>query len=66
MKRKLVSELREFIDEKVCIKGWIYKIRKLKFITFVIIRDRSGLVQCIVNNNEFDLSEISIESVVSI
>lgn len=66
MKRKLVSELKEFIDKEVCIKGWVYKIRKLKFITFIIIRDRSGLVQCIVNNNEFDLSEITIESVVSI
>ncbi|MGL4107509.1 aspartate--tRNA(Asn) ligase [Clostridium sp. LP20] len=66
MKRKLVNELKEFIDEKVCIKGWIYKIRRLKNITFIIIRDRSGLVQCIVNNNDFDLSEISIESVVSI
>ncbi|MGG7177454.1 aspartate--tRNA(Asn) ligase [Clostridium paraputrificum] len=66
MKRKLVNELKEFIDEKVCIKGWIYKIRILKNITFIIIRDRSGLVQCIVNNNDFDLSEISIESVVSI
>ncbi|MEA4828111.1 MAG: OB-fold nucleic acid binding domain-containing protein, partial [Clostridium sp.] len=66
MKRKLVDELKEFIDEKVCIKGWVYKIRRLKLITFIIIRDRSGLVQCVVNNNGFNLSEISIESVVSI
>lgn len=66
MKRKLISELGNHIDEKVCIQGWIYKVRRLKFITFIIIRDRSGLVQCIVNNDEVDLSEISIESVVSL
>ena len=66
MKRKLISELNGLIDEKVCVQGWVYKIRRLKFITFVIIRDRTGLVQCIVDNNKFDISEIAIESVVSI
>ena len=66
MKRILISELNGLIDEKVCVQGWVYKFRRLKFITFVIIRDRSGLVQCIVDNNKFDISEIGIESVVSI
>ena len=66
MKRRLISELNGLIDEKVCVQGWVYKFRRLKFITFVIIRDRSGLVQCIVDNNKFDISEIGIESVVSI
>ncbi|KAJ49248.1 nondiscriminating aspartyl-tRNA synthetase [Clostridium tetanomorphum] len=66
MKRKLVSELKNSINEKVNIQGWIHKIRKLKAITFVILRDRSGSVQCIVNNNEFDLSKVRVESVVSI
>lgn len=66
MKRKLISELNGLIDEKVCVQGWVYKIRRLKFITFAIIRDRTGLVQCILDNNKFDISEIAIESVVSI
>lgn len=66
MKRILISELNGLIDEKVCVQGWVYKIRRLKFITFIIIRDRSGLVQCIVDNNKFDISEIGIESVLSI
>ena len=66
MERKLVSELQAAINETVCIKGWVHKIRRLKSITFLILRDRSWLVQCIVGNNEEDLSEITLESVVSI
>lgn len=66
MKRRLIIELNGFIDKKVCVQGWVYKFRRLKFITFIIIRDRSGLVQCIVDNNKFNISEIGIESVVSI
>ncbi|MGO5073405.1 amino acid--tRNA ligase-related protein [Clostridium sporogenes] len=66
MKRILISESKNFINEIVNLQGWIHKIRKLKNITFLIIRDRSGLVQCIVDNNKLDLSQVKIESIVSI
>ena len=66
MKRVLIKELKKFINEKVLIQGWIYKVRKLKNITFIIIRDRSGLVQCVIENSKFDINSISLESVVSI
>jgi len=66
MKRVLIKELKKFISEKVLIQGWIYKVRKLKNITFIIIRDRSGLVQCVIENSKFDINSISLESVVSI
>ncbi|KGO14794.1 aspartate--tRNA(Asn) ligase [Clostridium botulinum] len=66
MKRTLISELKNSINKKVNIQGWIHKIRKLKNITFLIIRDRSGLIQCIVDNDKFDLSIVKIESIVSI
>ena len=66
MKRVLIKKLKEFTNEKVLIQGWVYKVRKLKNITFIIIRDRSGLVQCVIENSKFDISSISLESVVSI
>lgn len=66
MKRILVSELNSCINNKVNIQGWVYKVRKLKSISFVILRDRSGLVQCIVDNSKFDISNIRLESVVSV
>lgn len=66
MKRTLISEFKNSINEKVNLQGWIHKIRKLKNITFLIIRDRSGLIQCIVDNDKFDLSIVKIESILSI
>lgn len=65
MKRNLIKELNNKVNEKVLVEGWLYKIRKLKSITFIIIRDRTGFVQCIADNNKFNI-EIPIESVVSI
>ena len=66
MKRRLVNELNSCINNKVNIQGWVYKVRKLKSISFVILRDRSGLVQCIVDNSKIDISNIRLESVVSV
>ncbi|MDR3597261.1 aspartate--tRNA(Asn) ligase [Clostridium sp.] len=66
MKRKLVNQLNSYINEKIQIQGWVYRIRKLKSITFIILRDRTGLVQCVANNYDININEIKLESVVYI
>lgn len=67
MKRCLIENLEKNINKKVCIKGWVHKIRKLKYISFVILRDRTGLIQCVIENNaDLDLSKLTLESVVSV
>lgn len=66
MKRILVNVLNNYINENICIQGWIYKVRKLKSITFLILRDRSGMVQCVLDNKKFNIAELTNESVISI
>ncbi|MBS5885243.1 aspartate--tRNA(Asn) ligase [Clostridium sp.] len=66
MKRILVKNIPNFIEKEIKIEGWLYRVRKLKSITFLVIRDRSGLVQCVIENNNIDLSSLKLESVVSI
>ena len=66
MKRIIVSEINKFIDKKIKLEGWVYRIRKLKEITFLILRDRSGLVQCVIENRSINIDNINIESVVSV
>ena len=66
MERIMINELENQINEKVEIKGWVYRVRKLKAITFIILRDRTGLVQCVVENSLMDISGVKLESIVSI
>ncbi|GAA0126247.1 aspartate--tRNA(Asn) ligase [Clostridium sp. CTA-19] len=66
MNRIMINELKNNMNEKVMIKGWIHRIRKLKSITFIILRDRTGMVQCVLNNKEIDISLMKLESVISI
>lgn len=66
MKRIMINELNNKINENVEIKGWVHKLRKLKAISFIILRDRTGLVQCVVENSKIKDIDIKLESVVSI
>jgi len=34
---------------KVAIRGWIYRIRKMKDKIFIVMRDSSEILQCVVN-----------------
>jgi nondiscriminating aspartyl-tRNA synthetase len=66
MNRTLVKELKENICNQVVIQGWLHKVKKLGKIAFVYLRDRSGVVQCVVNTKEIDIKGIRLESVIEI
>jgi nondiscriminating aspartyl-tRNA synthetase len=46
--RVLAKELSAHIGERVTIAGWLHRRRELKSITFLIIRDRTGLAQVVM------------------
>jgi len=67
MKRSYVSELKK--EQDVLLKGWVHEIRELAKLKFIILRDSSGIVQCIVKDNKNAkeiASELTLESVVEI
>ena len=45
MQRTLSRDLKEKIGKTVKVQGWIHKKRLLGGLTFINVRDRSGLVQ---------------------
>src|SRR5688500_3171570 len=46
--RTLAKDLKLHIGEQITVKGWLHKKRLLGGLTFIVIRDRSGLVQSLV------------------
>lgn len=43
-----IEEARKNIGKRVSMRGWVYRIRKSKTIVFVVLRDVSGIMQCII------------------
>jgi nondiscriminating aspartyl-tRNA synthetase len=66
MQRTYIAELN--VGKESLIKGWVYEIRDLAKFKFLLIRDVSGIVQCIIKDEKLHkiFSELSLESVVAI
>jgi len=66
MQRSYVKDLKS--GKEVLVKGWCYEIRSMAKMAFILLRDSSGIVQCIVKNSELlkKVTELTLESVIEI
>lgn len=66
MKKIYCGKVNEkFINQSICVRGWVKKIRKMGSITFLDVADRYGLVQVIVNET-ININGLTRESVVEV
>jgi len=61
--RTLVKETTELVDQTVKLQGWVETKRDHGKLTFIDLRDKSGIVQCVGYQK---LSELTPESVIEI
>jgi len=59
------AEAVDRVGERVRLQGWVHRIRALGKISFIILRDRLGLIQCVADSS-VDISDLTNESVVEI
>ena len=59
MARILASELQEHIGHEVVLHGWLNNVRPFGKLNFVILRDRSGFAQ-IVLQDKIEYGKINI------
>ncbi len=52
MQRILARELPNCIGQTVYIRGWTNNLRSLGKVSFLLVRDRSGLMQVVIENKE--------------
>jgi len=52
--RVLTADLPAYIGQQVTIAGWLHRKRALKAVTFLVIRDRTGLAQAVLTSQDDD------------
>lgn len=66
--RVLASQLAEYVGQTVMVSGWLHRRRQLKSVTFVILRDRTGLIQIVTNDANLmtQIGDLTEETVLEI
>jgi nondiscriminating aspartyl-tRNA synthetase len=49
MERILTSELAAHAGEEVLLRGWLHRQRRLSNVSFVVLRDRAGMAQLVLD-----------------
>lgn len=52
--RYYIEDLKKYIGKSVELKGWAYNVRSSGKIKFLLLRDGTGLCQCVYFNGECD------------
>ncbi|CAN5311209.1 aspartate--tRNA(Asn) ligase [soil metagenome] len=66
MERTLVIETPKKVGEKVKLQGWVNSVRDHGKITFVDLRDRSGILQCVETRSASLRAKLNSEDVIEI
>ena len=61
MKTVTIKKIDQYVDQDVEIKGWVYNRRSVGKIWFLILRDGTGLLQCVIVDGECDSETFSLE-----
>ena len=68
MARIYTSEIPLHVGQSIELSGWLHRLRQLRNVTFLILRDRAGLAQIVVEDEATIqmLNALHMESVLSV
>ncbi|RSM64418.1 aspartate--tRNA(Asn) ligase [Kibdelosporangium aridum] len=63
--RVLAADVPAHIGARIRVAGWVHRRRELKSVTFLVIRDRSGLVQVVLPESDVpEETVVEVEGIV--
>jgi nondiscriminating aspartyl-tRNA synthetase len=69
LERCLAGELAHYPGQAVRLQGWVHRVRRIGAVTFVLLRDRSGIVQVVLTSDGAcgaALDEVAVEDVIEV
>jgi nondiscriminating aspartyl-tRNA synthetase len=68
VERTWTTELPQRCGERVLLKGWLHRLRRLSGVSFLVLRDARGLAQVVVDDPQLvtSLSRLHHESVLEV
>jgi nondiscriminating aspartyl-tRNA synthetase len=66
IQRTFVQSLSQLLEQEVCLRGWVYRLRVLAHTTFLILRDCSGEAQCVATSAALKELHLKLDDAVEI
>ena len=68
MERTWTSELPHRCGQRVLLKGWLHRLRRLSAVSFLVLRDARGIAQVVIDDPEVAavLDRLAAESVLEV
>ena len=65
MKKRFLSDISEVDGKKATFDGWVYNTRSIGKIWFLILRDGTGMTQCVVSSDETSEEVFNLENILT-
>jgi len=65
MKKKFLSDISEVDGKEATFDGWVYNTRSIGKIWFLILRDGTGMTQCVVSSDETSEEVFNLENILT-
>ena len=65
MKKIFIKDLKEYDGREVTLRGWVYNVRSIGKIWFLMLRDGTGTLQCVVVKNDVDEETFKKEEILT-
>lgn len=63
MERILARDIGSYENAEVMVSGWVHRVRNLGGVSFIILRDRSGLLQLVTSEGDLPSQESIVRAV---
>src|SRR5579872_1956746 len=64
--RVFASSALDHTDKRILIRGWVFRLRSLASTTFIVLRDCSGEIQCVMATEAFKELQLKLDDAVEI
>lgn len=65
MEKIFIKDLKKHDGVEVTLNGWVYNVRSIGKIWFLILRDGTGMLQCVIVKNDVDADTFKKEEVLT-
>ena len=65
MKKRFLSDISEVDGKEATFDGWVYNTRSIGKIWFLILRDGTGMTQCVVSSDETSDEVFNLENILT-